>query len=60
MRAGIKQCITCHVLCNSFAHLLESGVDLRQILVLLKHGSSKSTEICTHVATNTFKSIKNH
>ncbi len=60
MRVGIKQSITCYVIRHSFAtHLLESGVDLRQIQVLLGHGSSKTTEIYTHVATNTFKDIKN-
>ncbi len=60
MGARIKQGITCHVLSHCFAtHLLESGIDLRQIQVLLGHGSSKTMEIHTHVETNTFNNIKN-
>jgi len=48
--AKIAKPVSLHGLRLNFAtHLLESGVDLRYIMELLGHASSKRTEIYTHV-----------
>ncbi len=49
-KIGINKEATVHTLLHSFVtHLLKSGVELRYIQEILRHKSSKTTEIYTHV-----------
>ena len=59
-KAGIKKNdITLHGLRHSYAtHLLEAGTDLRYIQALLGHKSSRTTEIYTHVTTQSIQKIR--
>jgi len=57
-KAGIEQKVTPHMLRHSFAtHLLEQGVDIRYIQTILGHGSTKTTEIYTHVSNKSLANI---
>lgn len=58
-RAGIKKKVHVHTLRHSFAtHLLENGVDIRNIQHLLGHSSLQATQIYAQVSSKEIKKIK--
>jgi integrase/recombinase XerD len=57
-RANIDKRVTPHTLRHSFAtHLLESGTNIRYIQTLLGHAKLQTTELYTHVASNSLAAI---
>ncbi len=59
IRAGIKKNVFCHALRSSFAtHLIDSGVDIRDVQVLLGHDRISTTQIYTKVSNERLKDIR--
>ncbi len=57
---GILKNVTPHTFRHSFAtHMIENGVNLRYVQVVLGHGSSKTTEIYTHITDLALNEIEN-
>ena len=58
-KSGIQKKAHVHTLRHSYAtHLLESGVNLRIIQANLGHGSSRTTQIYTHLTTEARKTAE--
>jgi integrase/recombinase XerD len=56
--AGIDKKVTLHSLRHSYAtHLLENGINLRYIQEILGHQSPKTTQIYTHVSSESLTRV---
>jgi integrase/recombinase XerD len=57
-KAGITKAVTLHSLRHSYAtHLLENGINLRYIQEILGHQSPKTTQLYTHVSSESMMRV---
>ncbi|MBU1010952.1 MAG: site-specific integrase [Bacteroidetes bacterium] len=60
VKAGIKKKLSPHVLRHSFAtHMLERGLNLKQLQLMLGHNSLKTTSIYLHLANPDLSKLPN-
>lgn len=58
VQSGVAKRATCHTLRHSFAtHLLETGYDIRTVQELLGHSNVRTTQVYTHVAKRSGRTI---